>query len=93
MKGDTCSFCLLGEGAVERLLSGPPFVYICNRCLGHCTEIFAGGYGTVPANLVHIVCSFCGKDNRRKRVAGPTVYVCNECVEHFNATLVQQGAK
>jgi ATP-dependent Clp protease ATP-binding subunit ClpX len=35
----TCSFCHRGTEEVDRLISGPDGVYICDECVGLCVEI------------------------------------------------------
>jgi ATP-dependent Clp protease ATP-binding subunit ClpX len=35
----TCSFCHRGTDEVDRLISGPDNVYICDECVGLCVEI------------------------------------------------------
>ena len=34
-----CSFCHRSQEEVERLISGPEQVYICDECVGLCDEI------------------------------------------------------
>ncbi|MFC2046512.1 ATP-dependent Clp protease ATP-binding subunit ClpX, partial [Chloroflexota bacterium] len=55
-----CSFCHRSQEEVERLISGPEQVYICDECVGLCVEILeeerqqveqeraAGGIATLP---------------------------------------------
>lgn len=37
--GPRCSFCRRTNDQVERLIAGPPGVYICNECVDICVEI------------------------------------------------------
>ncbi|MEV4288080.1 ATP-dependent Clp protease ATP-binding subunit ClpX [Nonomuraea bangladeshensis] len=39
--GPACSFCGRGQNEVRRLIAGPPSVYICEECVGQCTELMA----------------------------------------------------
>ncbi|MGW2148179.1 ATP-dependent Clp protease ATP-binding subunit ClpX [Nonomuraea bangladeshensis] len=39
--GPACSFCGKGQHEVRRLIAGPPSVYICEECVGQCTELMA----------------------------------------------------
>ena len=34
-----CSFCGKPQGEVKRLIAGPDQVYICDECVGVCTQI------------------------------------------------------
>jgi ATP-dependent Clp protease ATP-binding subunit ClpX len=38
-EAQTCSFCHRGADEVDRLISGPDNVYICDECVGLCVEI------------------------------------------------------
>ena len=38
---ELCSFCSRGPDQVERLIAGPPDVYICNECVDLCNSIIA----------------------------------------------------
>ncbi len=38
-KGLHCSFCNKTQGEVEKLISGPGSVYICNECISLCNEM------------------------------------------------------
>ena len=40
-----CSFCGKSSSEVEKVIAGPG-VYICNECVGLCSEILAGEQGT-----------------------------------------------
>ena len=92
VKGDTCSFCGIGEKQVP-LVPGPPSVNICNECLDLCNGMLAEehvwrealGHLNVGREIQKqesfLTCSFCGKSqDGRKLIAGSTVYICGECV-------------
>jgi len=38
-EGELCSFCERGSDAIERLIAGPPGIYICNECVSLCNDI------------------------------------------------------
>src|SRR5450631_2117585 len=38
---ELCSFCNRSAEQVERLIAGPPDVYICNECVELCNSIMA----------------------------------------------------
>ena len=40
-----CSFCSRPEDEVQRLISGPDGVYICNECVDLCGDILHGDIG------------------------------------------------
>ncbi len=42
-----CSFCLKESNEVEKLIAGPG-VYICDGCVGRCTEIIGSGAAQRP---------------------------------------------
>ena len=55
---ESCTFCGRGTDQVERLVAGPPDIYICNECVELCQSILeqelshrGGGYevGEIPA--------------------------------------------
>lgn len=37
-----CSFCLKSQHEVEKLIAGPGFIFICDKCVGLCDHILAG---------------------------------------------------
>lgn len=41
----TCSFCGKDEAHVEKLISGPNGIFICDECIGLCNEILADEFG------------------------------------------------
>ncbi|MGA4987244.1 ATP-dependent Clp protease ATP-binding subunit ClpX [Nonomuraea bangladeshensis] len=47
--GPACSFCGKGQHEVRRLIAGPPSVYICEECVGQCTELMAEEEAAAPA--------------------------------------------
>lgn len=50
-KVDHCSFCGKSADQVERLIAGPPEVFICNECVDVCATLIRdhrGGSGTAP---------------------------------------------
>src|SRR5258707_14666924 len=62
-----CSFCGKSREQVERLISGPGGVYICNECVALCQEIIQEGQAVLqPAGVVEtkvaatVLCSACG---------------------------------
>ena len=95
VKGDTCSFCAIGDEQVP-LLPSSPSVNICNECLDLCNGMIAEEHVWREA-LRHLhlgkelhkqesclPCSFCGKSqDARQLIAGPTVYICGECVRRY----------
>src|SRR6186713_1730222 len=38
-KGDNCSFCGRTGTQVERLIAGPPGIFICNECVDVCSTL------------------------------------------------------
>ncbi len=40
-KGLKCSFCGRSQDEVEKLLAGPPGLYICGECIKMCNDILA----------------------------------------------------
>jgi len=96
VKGDTCSFCGIGDEQVP-LLPSSPSVNICNECLDLCNGMIAEEHVWREAvrhldlgKELHkqescLPCSFCGKSqDARQLIAGPTVYICGECVRRYN---------
>jgi len=71
-----CSFCGKTEDEVQKLERGTAAL-ICNECLDLRKDILPddGPAGRHPS----LVCSFCGKDNRRRLVAGPTTIRTSIC--------------
>jgi ATP-dependent protease Clp ATPase subunit len=90
-KGDTCSFCGVGDEQVL-LLPGPAPLNICNECLDLCNKMIAEDQlwkaelrylelGKEKKEESSLTCSFCGtSQDGRKLIAGPTVYICGQCV-------------
>ena len=37
-----CSFCLKSQHEVAKLIAGPGFIFICDACVGLCTDILEG---------------------------------------------------
>src|SRR5579859_6262954 len=37
-----CSFCLKSQHEVAKLIAGPGFIFICDKCVGLCNEWIAG---------------------------------------------------
>jgi ATP-dependent Clp protease ATP-binding subunit ClpX len=37
-----CSFCLKSQHEVAKLIAGPGYIFICDRCVGLCEAIVAG---------------------------------------------------
>lgn len=54
---DSCSFCTKSSDQVERLISGPPDIFICNECVEVCSTLLdnARKKKSVPAelNVIH----------------------------------------
>ena len=81
-----CSFCDKKQFDVAKLIAGPG-VYICNECIGSCTEALAAGESsgsitTIIDSTAEERCSFCGKKPIEVvRIVGvPTARICNECI-------------
>ena len=82
-----CSFCDKKQYDVAKLIAGPS-VYICNECIGSCTEALAAGESTGSITMIidkaaEARCSFCGKKPLEVvRIVGvPTARICNECIK------------
>lgn len=45
----SCSFCGKGHKQVRKLIAGPHGVYICDECVGLCTELVVEEEGSTPA--------------------------------------------
>jgi len=82
-----CSFCDKKQFDVAKLIAGPG-VYICNECIGSCTDALATGEST--GSITTIIdqtaeerCSFCGKKPIEVvRIVGvPAARICNECIK------------
>ena len=82
-----CSFCDKKQDEVVKLIAGPG-VYICNECVGSCTEALAAGEST--GSITTIIdktaeesCSFCGKKPIEVvRIVGVSAArICNECIK------------
>ena len=50
-----CSFCGKGQAQVQRLIAGPGPVFICDECVGLCTEIIADNPGPAVSPSSHTV--------------------------------------
>jgi|AGTN01.1.fsa_nt_gi ATP-dependent protease Clp, ATPase subunit len=48
-KGMKCSFCGRSQDDVEKLIAGPPGVYICGECINMCNEILTEDAKTVDS--------------------------------------------
>ena len=82
-----CSFCDKKQFEVATLIAGPG-VYICDECVGSCTDALAARESTGSITMIidktaEERCSFCGK--KPIEVVGivgmPTALICNECVK------------
>ena len=82
-----CSFCRKKQAEVVKLIAGPA-VYICDECVGTCSDALAAGESTGSITMIidkiaEVRCSFCGK--KPFEVVGivgvPTARICNECVK------------
>jgi len=87
MSGTTrrCSFCLKTVADVRRLAAGQT-AFICDGCLDGCRDMLQALQGGNAAwRLPSLVCSFCGKNERRYVLAGSIqgAYICDECVGHL----------
>ncbi len=72
-----CSFCGKTQDQVQRLITGPGSVYICDECIAQIAAF--------PARMAEPRCSFCGKtENQVLSIHGADsprhVGICNECV-------------
>ena len=45
-----CSFCGKTEDQVRKLIAGPQGAYICDECIGICSEIIEEEFQEVPAD-------------------------------------------
>ena len=45
-----CSFCFKSQHEVEKLISGPANIFICDECIDLCNEIIAG-HPSTPARV------------------------------------------
>ena len=82
-----CSFCDKRQAEVARLIAGPT-VYICDECVGTCSDALAAGEPTGSITTIidkteEATCSFCGKKPIEVvRIVGvPTARICNGCVK------------
>lgn len=82
-----CSFCDKKQFDVAKLSAGPG-VYICNECVGSCTDALAAGESTGTITMIIDTtaeerCSFCGKKPVEVvRIVGvPAARICNECIK------------
>lgn len=82
-----CSFCEKKQYDVAKLIAGPS-VYICNECIGSCTDALATGESTGKITMIidktaEERCSFCGKKPMEvvRIVGGPAARICNECIK------------
>src|SRR5687767_2219369 len=82
-----CSFCGKKQAEVVKLIAGPA-VYICDECVGTCSDALAAGESTGSITMIvdktaEATCSFCGK--KPFEVAGivgvPSTRICNECLK------------
>lgn len=71
-----CSFCGQPQRKTRKLVAGPG-IYICAKCVetaesvirtGQATETALGPLQSVPGDMTHRRCGFCGK--RRRQVTG-----------------------
>ncbi len=75
-----CSFCGKTDDQVRKLIAGPDDTFICDECIGLCSEIINE---ELKQPYERIRCSFCGKtdDQVRKLIAGPDdTFICDECI-------------
>jgi hypothetical protein len=82
-----CSFCGESSAVVERLVSGPTGIYICDGCVRAARAVLDGGDAGGAAPLARIGaprqrCSFCGKAAKgaRQLVGTAAVRICTDCV-------------
>lgn len=82
-----CSFCSKKQADVVKLIAGPA-VYICDECVGDCTQALEAGEPTGSITMMigktaEAQCSFCGqKPIDVIRIVGvPTARICTQCVK------------
>ena len=83
-----CSFCHRNQEEVDRLISGPDGVFICDECVSLCVEILdeekqqekeesaAGGIAELPAHreITHRLDEYVVGQERAKKVLSVAVY-------------------
>lgn len=94
----TCSFCEKTMDQVERIITGPGDIHICNECVAASRDILAGTAVAGWSETTEAECHFCGQgpapDRRIVAREGSDARICAAChvlcVEVL-AEAVQQG--
>ena len=97
--GMACSFCGATKDEITYLVAGPG-VYICDACvaLAHQVVQEASSQNRARTHLdplpasSSLTCSFCGKSDGQRLVAGPGVRICDQCLEFCAEVIAAQAS-
>jgi len=89
-----CSFCGKKQAEAKTLIAGPA-VYVCDECVGDCSNALAaseptGSITMILSKAAEATCSFCGRKpvEVNGMVGVPQARICNECIKICEEILV-----